>query len=106
MSLKANGLKNSISLDQFMAHTHRLGSETRFSTLALLPMVAQACLPGKYAVFFKHRSTHPLLQSSSDRFERLFGLSGESIDAQRKGLSQMGATLIFYLTMQNPCTAS
>ena len=26
MSLKANGLKNSISLDQFMAHTHRLGS--------------------------------------------------------------------------------
>ena len=35
MSLKANGLKNSISLDQFMAHTHRLGSETRFSSLSL-----------------------------------------------------------------------
>ena len=35
MSLRETGLKNSISLDQYIAQTHRLGAGTRFSSLAL-----------------------------------------------------------------------
>ena len=35
MSLGATGLKNSISLDQYMARTHRLGAKTRFTSLTL-----------------------------------------------------------------------
>ena len=33
MSLGATGLKNSISLDQYMARTHRLGAKTSFTSL-------------------------------------------------------------------------
>ena len=35
LSLATTGLKNSISLDQFMARTHKLGGSTRFTSLTL-----------------------------------------------------------------------
>ena len=94
MSLKANGLKNSISLDQFMAHTHRLGSETRFSTLALSSDGGTGMPTRANTLSFSNTGQPiPSFNRPAIVFERLFGLSGESIDAQRKGLSQTGSHL-------------
>ena len=94
MSLKANGLKNSISLDQFMARSHRLGSKTRFSSLALssdggtgMPTLANTLS------FSNTGQPIPSFNRPALVFERLFGLSGESIDAQRKGLTRTGSHL-------------
>ena len=99
MSLKANGLKNSISLDQFMAHTHRLWFRNQvLNSGSIFRWWHRHADPGKYAFFFQ-TPVNPFLPSIVQRsfFERLFGLSGESIDAQRKGLSQTGSHLDLFL---------
>ena len=94
MSLKANGLKNSISLDQFMAHTHRLGSETRFSSLALSSDGGTGMPTRANTLSFSNTGQPiPSFNRPAIVFERLFGLSGESIDAQRKGLTRTGSHL-------------
>ncbi len=94
MSLGATGLKNSISLDQFMARTHRLGTKTRFTSLTLssdggtgLPTRANTL---SYA---NNGQPIPSLNRPALLFEKLFGLKGESIDAQRKGLNRTGSHL-------------
>ncbi len=94
MSLKANGLKNSISLDQFMAHSHRLGSETRFSSLALSSDGGTGMPTRANTLSFSNTGQPiPSFNRPALVFERLFGLSGESIDAQRKGLTRTGSHL-------------
>jgi hypothetical protein len=94
MSLKANGLKNSISLDQFMAHTHRLGAETRFSSLSLSSDGGTGMPTRANTLSFSNTGQPiPSFNRPAIVFERLFGLSGESIDAQRKGLSRTGSHL-------------
>ena len=94
MSLKANGLKNSISLDQFMAHSHRLGSETRFSSLALSSDGGTGMPTRANTLSFSNTGQPiPSFNRPALVFERLFGLSGESIDAQRKGLARTGSHL-------------
>ena len=94
MSLKANGLKNSISLDQFMASSHRLGSKTRFSSLALSSDGGTGMPTRANTLSFSNTGQPiPSLNRPALVFERLFGLSGESIDAQRKGLTRTGSHL-------------
>jgi hypothetical protein len=94
MSLKANGLKNSISLDQFMARSHRLGSKTRFSSLALSSDGGTGMPTRANTLSFSNTGQPiPSFNRPALVFERLFGLSGESIDAQRKGLTRTGSHL-------------
>ncbi len=94
MSLGATGLKNSISLDQFMAHTHRLGSETRFSSLALSSDGGTGMPTRANTLSFSNTGQPiPSFNRPALVFERLFGLSGESVDAQRKGLTRTGSHL-------------
>jgi hypothetical protein len=94
MSLGATGLKNSISLDQYMAHTHRLGAKTRFTSLTLssdggtgLPTRANTLS------YSSNGLPIPSLNRPALVFERLFGLKGDSIEAQRKGLTRTGSHL-------------
>ena len=94
MNLKANGLKNSISLDQFMARSHRLGSKTRFSSLALSSDGGTGMPTRANTLSFSNTGQPiPSFNRPALVFERLFGLSGESIDAQRKGLTRTGSHL-------------
>ena len=94
MSLKANGLKNSISLDQFMASSHRLGSKTRFSSLALSSDGGTGMPTRANTLSFSNIGQPiPSFNRPALVFERLFGLNGESIDAQRKGLTRTGSHL-------------
>jgi hypothetical protein len=94
MSLATTGLKNSISLDQFMARTHRLGSKTRFSSLTLSSDGGTG-LPTRSNTLSYSRNGQPIpsLNRPALVFERLFGLKGDSIDAQRKGLTRTGSHL-------------
>jgi hypothetical protein len=94
MSLATTGLKNSISLDQFMARTHRLGSKTRFSSLTLSSDGGTG-LPTRSNTLSYARNGQPIpsLNRPALVFERLFGLKGDSIDAQRKGLTRTGSHL-------------
>ena len=94
MSLRATGLKNSISLDQYMAQTHRLGAGTRFNSLTLssdggvgMPTRANTLS------FSKNGQPIPSFNRPAVVFERLFGLKGDSIEAQRKGLTRTGSHL-------------
>ena len=94
MSLGATGLKNSISLDQYMARTHRLGAKTRFTSLTLssdggtgLPTRANTLS------YSSNGLPIPSLNRPALVFERLFGLKGDSIEAQRKGLTRTGSHL-------------
>ena len=94
MSLRVTGLKNSISLDQYMAQTHRLGAGTRFSSLTLssdggvgMPTRANTLS------FSNNGQAIPSFNRPAVVFERLFGLRGDSIEAQRKGLTRTGSHL-------------
>ena len=94
MSLATNGLKNSISLDQFMARTHRLGSKTRFSSLTLSSDGGTGLPTRANTLSYSHNGQPiPSLNRPALVFERLFGLKGDSIDAQRKGLTRTGSHL-------------
>ena len=94
MSLGATGLKNSISLDQFMARTHRLGAKTRFTSLTLSSDGGTG-LPTRANTLSYSRNGLPVpsLNRPALVFERLFGLKGDSIEAQRKGLARTGSHL-------------
>ena len=94
MSLGATGLKNSISLDQFMARTHRLGAKTRFTSLTLSSDGGTG-LPTRANTLSYSRNGLPVpsLNRPALVFERLFGLKGDSIEAQRKGLTRTGSHL-------------
>jgi hypothetical protein len=94
MSLATSGLKNSISLDQFMARTHRLGSKTRFSSLTLSSDGGTGLPTRANTLSYSHSGQPiPSLNRPALVFERLFGLKGDSIDAQRKGLTRTGSHL-------------
>ncbi|MFT7515781.1 MAG: hypothetical protein ACI9QL_005015 [Candidatus Omnitrophota bacterium] len=88
------GLKNSISLDQFMARTHKLGETTRFPSL-VLSNDGGVGMPTRANTLSYSRTGQPIpsLNRPAIVFERLFGLSGDSIDAQRKGLTRTGSHL-------------
>lgn len=93
-----NGFKNTISLDQFAAQTHGLGKDTRFSSLVLsndggvgMPTRANTLS------YTKDGQPIPSLNRPAIVFERLFGLNHDSIEAQRKGLTQTGSHLDFLL---------
>ena len=94
MSLGVTGLKNSISLDQFMARTHRLGTKTRFTSLTLSSDGGTG-LPTRANTLSYSRNGQPIpsLNRPALVFERLFGLKGDSIDARRKGLTRTGSHL-------------
>jgi hypothetical protein len=94
MSLGVTGLKNSISLDQFMARTHRLGTKTRFTSLTLSSDGGTG-LPTRANTLSYSNNGQPIpsLNRPAMVFERLFGLKGDSIDAQRKGLTRTGSHL-------------
>ena len=94
MSLGATGLKNSISLDQFMARTHRLGAKTRFTSLALSSDGGTGLPTRANTLSYSSKGLPiPSLNRPALVFERLFGLKGDSIEAQRKGLSRTGSHL-------------
>ena len=94
MSLRATGLKNSISLDQFMAHTHKLGASTRFTSLTL-SSDGGVGMPTRANTLSYSRTGQPIPSFNRPAivFERLFGLKGDSIEAQRKGLTRTGSHL-------------
>jgi len=94
LSLAATGLRNSISLDQFMAHTHRLGASTRFSSLVLSSDGGVGMPTRANTLSYSHNGQPiPSFNRPAIVFERLFGLQGDSIDAQRKGLTRTGSHL-------------
>ena len=94
LSLATTGLKNSISLDQFMARTHRLGEGTRFTSL-VLSSDGGTGMPTRANTLSYSRTGQPIPSFNRPAivFERLFGLNGDSIEAQRKGLSRRGSHL-------------
>jgi len=94
MSLRATGLKNSISLDQFMAHTHRLGASTRFNSL-VLSSDGGVGMPTRANTLSYSNNGQPIPSFNRPAvvFERLFGLNGDSIEAQRQGLTRTGSHL-------------
>ena len=94
MSLRATGLKNSISLDQYIAQTHRLGAGTRFSSLALSSDGGVGMPTRANTLSFSNNGQPiPSFNRPAVVFERLFGLKGDSIEAQRKGLTRTGSHL-------------
>ena len=94
MSLRATGLKNSISLDQYMAQTHRLGASTRFSSLTLSSDGGVGMPTRANTLSFSNNGQPiPSFNRPAVVFERLFGLKGDSIEAQRKGLTRTGSHL-------------
>ncbi len=94
MSLRATGLKNSISLDQYMAQTHRLGAGTRFSSLTLSSDGGVGMPTRANTLSFSNNGQPiPSFNRPAIVFERLFGLKGDSIEAQRKGLTRTGSHL-------------
>ena len=94
LSLATTGLKNSISLDQFMARTHRLGATTRFTSLTL-SSDGGVGMPTRANTLSYSRTGQPIPSFNRPAlvFERLFGLKGDSIEAQRKGLTRTGSHL-------------
>ena len=94
LSLATTGLKNSISLDQFMARTHKLGDSTRFASLTLSSDGGTG-MPTRANTLSYSRTGQPIPSFNRPAivFERLFGLNGDSIDAQRKGLTRTGSHL-------------
>ena len=87
-------LRNTVSLDQFMARTHKLGEHTRFTSLTL-SSDGGVGMPTRSNTLSYAPSGHPIpsLNRPALVFERLFGLKSGSIDAQRKGLSRTGSHL-------------
>jgi hypothetical protein len=94
LSLATTGLKNSISLDQFMARTHKLGASTRFTSL-VLSSDGGTGMPTRANTLSFSRTGQPIPSFNRPAivFERLFGLKGDSIEAQRKGLTRTGSHL-------------
>ena len=94
LSLATTGLKNSISLDQFMARTHKLGESTRFTSL-VLSSDGGTGMPTRANTLSFSRTGQPIPSFNRPAivFERLFGLKGDSIEAQRKGLTRTGSHL-------------
>ena len=94
LSLATTGLKNSISLDQFMARTHKLGESTRFTSLTLSSDGGTG-MPTRANTLSYSRTGQPIPSFNRPAlvFERLFGLKGDSIEAQRKGLTRTGSHL-------------
>jgi hypothetical protein len=97
-----NGFQNGISLDQYAAKTHRLGKETRFSSIVLsndggvgMPTRANTLS------FTSDGQPIPSLNRPAIVFERLFGMNHESIEAQRQGITRTGSHLDFLMDEAN-----
>ena len=89
-----DSLRNTVSLDQFMARTHRLGDHTRFTSL-VLSSDGGVGMPTRSNTLSYLPSGLPIpsLNRPALIFERLFGLKSGSIEAQRKGLTRTGSHL-------------
>jgi hypothetical protein len=88
------GLKNTISLDQFMARTHGLGESTRFPSLVLSNDGGCGMPTRANTLSYSHTGQPiPSINRPGIVFERLFGLNRDSIEAQRLGLSRTGSHL-------------
>jgi hypothetical protein len=90
----ATGLKNTISLDQFMARTHKLGESTRFTSL-VLSNDGGVGMPTRSNTLSYSANGQPIpsINRPAIVFERLFGTNTESIEAQRKGFTRTGSHL-------------
>ena len=90
----ATGLKNTISLDQHMARAHKLGEDTRFTSL-VLSSDGGVGMPTRATTLSFTRTGQPIpsINRPALVFERLFGTNSDSIDAQRKGLTRTGSHL-------------
>jgi hypothetical protein len=77
-----------------MARTHRLGEGTRFTSL-VLSSDGGTGMPTRANTLSYSRTGQPIPSFNRPAivFERLFGLNGDSIEAQRKGLSRRGSHL-------------
>lgn len=91
---RSTGLKNTVSLDQYMARTHRLGMPTRFTSLVLANEGGAGTPLRRKTMSFDARGTAvPSIGTPALVFERLFGSKPGSIEAQRKGLARTGSHL-------------
>ena len=88
------GLKNTISFDQHMARTHKLGESTRFASLSLSWDGGVGSVTRSNTLSYTAKGQPiPTLHRPAVVFERLFGLKSESIEAQRRGLTRTGSHL-------------
>jgi hypothetical protein len=90
----STGLKNSVSLDQFMARTHGLGAPTRFPCM-VLSNDGGVGMPTRSNTLSYTPDGQPIpsINRPAIVFERLFGLNAESIEAQRLGFTRTGSHL-------------
>ena len=90
----STGLQNTVSLDQFAAKHHGLGSMTRFSSL-VLSSDGGVGMPTRANTLSYDQKGQPIpsLNRPAVVFERLFSMKSESIDAQRKGLTRTASHL-------------
>ena len=98
----SGGLKNTVSLDQFAAKTHGLGSTTRFSSIVLSSDGGVGMPTRANTISFGQKGLPiPSLNRPAAVFERLFSLNSNSIEMQRRGLSRTASNLDLLLEQAN-----
>ena len=96
----ATGMKNAISLDQFMARNHQLGQKTRFTSLVLSTDGGVGMpLRSRTMSFDNSGNPIPAINKPAMIFDRLFGTNPKTIKAQRLILKKTGSHLD-YLTKE------
>ena len=90
--LKGSRMKNSMSLDQLIAGHHV--DQTRYSSL-VLSTDGGVGEPTRSSTLSYNRNGQPIPAQNRPRivFDRLFGVSSDSVDAQRKELQRTGSML-------------
>ena len=98
----STGLQNTVSLDQFAAKTHGLGSTTRFPSL-VLSSDGGVGMPTRANTLSYDQKGQPIpsLNRPATVFERLFAMKSDSIDAQRRGLTRTASHLDLLLDQAN-----
>ncbi|MEO0414094.1 MAG: DUF1552 domain-containing protein [Verrucomicrobiota bacterium] len=98
----SNGFQNGPSLDQIAARKYGLGSETRFSSVTL-SSDGGVGMPTRSNTLSYSLDGNPIpsLNRPATVFERLFDMSHDSIEAQRKGLTRTGSHLDFLMDEAN-----
>ncbi len=97
-----NGFQNGPSLDQVAAKQYGLGEDTRFSSI-VLSSDGGVGMPTRSNTLSYTLEGQPIpsLNRPATVFERLFDMSHDSIEAQRKGLTRTGSHLDFLLEEAN-----
>lgn len=98
----SKGLQNTVSLDQYAAKAHGLGSTTRFSSLVLSSDGGVGMPTRANTLSFDPKGQPiPSLNRPAAVFERLFAMKSNSIDAQRRGLTTTGSHLDLLMEQAN-----